>query len=456
MKKWMSKNRKVLGLFGIAFVMFVFWLFPYLGHNEVLSSKLIRPFEITGIILIGLGAGLSLSLKKDSYWFTILLVFTPFVFARPFSAKTIPWELIVAGALAVIGAIISLIRFKYKLKKGPFFIGLAIFAISCILGGALNFNELYLLQYVVISLIVTALLVLFVYLHSINSITFLDFSWIMFALGLYISMQCAAYLFTNHNFTEILSKKDLNVGWGISNNIATIMILLVPFTAYLIFHYQKWKTLFFAISVIPQSIAVIFTYSRGGLFAYILMLIAVFIYGFFVVKEKFTYFLLAMGAILSIFLILLVGMVFKPEVMNRFFDIMSINKLDMAPRIEIYKTYLSNLKPNFIFGKGLFEPFISHFDIDVPESGNYLWGHGTWIHCLYTTGIVGVGAWLFHTVQKYVYLLKEHSKESMIVFFAFIFSGLYGMIDVSFYFINYMILFIVILTMFKNKLVEGE
>jgi len=456
MKKWMSKNRKVLGLFGIAFVMFVFWLFPYLGHNEVLSSKLIRPFEITGIILIGLGAGLSLSLKKDSYWFTILLVFTPFVFARPFSAKTIPWELIVAGVLAIIGAIISLIRFKYELKKGPFFIGLVIFAISCILGGALNFNELYLLQYVVISLIVTALLVLFVYLHSINSISFLDFSWIMFALSLFISLQCVSYLFSYHNITELLTDKGLNVGWGVSNNVATIMILLVPFTAYLIFHYQRWKSMFFAILVIPQSIAVIFTYSRGGIFAYILMLIAVFIYGFFVVKDRFNYLLLAISAVLSIFLILAIGMIYKPEIMNKIFRMIGIDALDMRPRIQIYKTYLSNLKPDFIFGKGMFEPFLSHFEIEIPNGGDYLWGHGTWIHCLYTTGIVGVGAWLFHTVQKYVYLLKEHSKESMIVFFAFIFSGLYGMIDVSFYFINYMILFIVILTMFKNKLVEGE
>ncbi len=456
MKLWLNKHIKTIGLIGIALYMYLIWIFPYFGRFHLLSSSVIRPFEIIGVIIIGIAAGLLLAFKRDSYWFTALLVFTPFIFARPFTAKTIPWELIVAVCFAVAGLIISLIRFKFKLEQGPFFIGLAIFAISCISGGLFNFHKIYLLQFLVVSLMVVALLVLFIYLHSTCTISFLELSKIMFALAMFITMQCFAYLFTGSSFSQVLSYKGMDLGWGISNNVATIMVLVAPFTYYLVFYYQRWKGLLFAVLFIPQTIATIFTYSRGGIAAFVLMAFITYGYGFFVVKDRFTYFLLGAGAVVSVLLIISLGLAYKPEVMKKMFNIINVESGDMNARLDIYKTYLSHLKPNFFFGKGMFEPFNTHFDLGVPNGTNYLWGHGTWIHCLYTTGIFGLIAWLFHTISKYVFLLKEHSKETMIVFSAFFFSGLYGMIDVSFYFINYMVVFIIILSFFRKKDLKGE
>lgn len=456
MKLWLNKHIKTIGLIGIALFMYVIWLFPYFGRFHLLPSSIIRPFEIIGVILIGLAAGLVLSFKKDSYWFTILLVFTPFIFARPFSAKTIPWELIVAVVLAAVGLIVSLVRFKYELKQGPFFIGLALFGISCITGGLFNFHKIYFLQFLVVSFMVIGLLVLFIYLQSTCSISFLDLAKIMFTLGMFITMQCFAYLFTGNSVSQVLSYKGMDLGWGISNNVATIMALVTPFTFYLVLHYQKWKSLFFAILFIPQAIATIFTYSRGGIAAFVLMAVVTYAYGFFVAKDRFAYFLLGAGAIVSVCLIIALGLAFKPDVMKNMFRIIGVKPNDMNSRLDIYKTYMTNLKPNYFFGKGMFEPFNNHFSFGVPNGSNYLWGHGTWIHCLYTTGIFGLIIWLYHTLDKYIFLLKEHSKETMIVFFGFLCSGLYGMIDVSFYFINYMILFIVILSIFKQKKLKGE
>lgn len=456
MKLWLNKHIKTIGLIGIALFMYVIWLFPYFGRFHLLPSSIIRPFEIIGVILIGLAAGLVLSFKKDSYWFTILLVFTPFIFARPFSAKTIPWELIVAVVLAAAGLIVSLVRFKYELKQGPFFIGLALFGISCIAGGLFNFHKIYFLQFLVVSLMVIGLLVLFIYLQSTCSISFLDLAKIMFTLGMFITMQCFAYLFTGNSIAQVLSYKGMDLGWGISNNVATIMALVTPFTFYLVLHYQKWKSLLFAILFIPQAIATIFTYSRGGIAAFVLMAVVTYAYGFFVAKDRFAYFLLGTGVIVSVCLIIALGLAFKPDVMKNMFRIIGVKPNDMNSRLNIYKTYMINLKPNYFFGKGMFEPFNNHFSFGVPNGSNYLWGHGTWIHCLYTTGIFGVIIWLYHTLDKYIFLLKEHSKETMIVFFGFLCSGLYGMIDVSFYFINYMILFIVILSIFKQKKLKGE
>ena len=54
---------------------------------------------------------------------------------------------------------------------------------------------------------------------------------------------------------------------------------------------------------------------------------------------------------------------------------------------------------------------------------------------------------LYHLFIKYFYLFKNISAEKFILICSFLASGIYGMIDVSYFFINYMILFIVIVVL---------
>ena len=81
--------------------------------------------------------------------------------------------------------------------------------------------------------------------------------------------------------------------------------------------------------------------------------------------------------------------------------------------------------------------------IDVPE-GEFQWCHSTLLQAIYSGGIVGLIAILIHLFEKYFYLIKNMSIEKLVLIASFALSGIYGLFDVSYYFICYMVVIMII------------
>ncbi len=454
MKIWVKQHSEILSLACIAIIMYLFWLFPFLSYRDILSSSIRKPMEIIILIASGLSAALLTYFKKSSYWLLAFVAFIPFVFAHPFDANTVPWALYVAGGLAILGVIATMIRMRLKWKIGPFFFGLVALGASCLLGGFGKWEYYFWPQLVIVFFVVGGILFLYIFLSSMPHISVRKFAWIMVALGLFISLQSATYWLSSSNIKEALLTKHLTAGWGISNNIAVILLLLIPFLFYFMLQSRKWKSVLFMILAVGEMGIIGLSYSRGGIAAMVVMAIFAYIYCAIKTKEKKWYFISSISILLVFAILFIIFRFCYPGAFKRMIDLLFSRLEGLNGRIPIYKAFLRAMKKNFMFGNGLFGPF--YFSVDVGQ-GAYQWGHDTLLHTFYTLGLTGILAIFYHFYEKYMYLWKTRkSVFSVMVFLSFFGSGLYGLIDISYFFINYMVLLILILAILPNQEKEME
>lgn len=444
---FIKKNVKLISLCIASFVMFIFWLFPYLSNKLIISSKVAFPMECVVILIIGILACLSLIFLKDLYYLYFIIAFVPFVFARPFDAFTVPWSLFVAIGLCIVGIIVRIIRFGFKFKIKPFFYGIVALAFACLIGGIGNF-KVFKEQFLLMLVFCACLILLFVYFSSENNCEFKDFALILVSLGIFLSLQVLVNYAIKKDPYQAFLIKDIVVGWGISNNIAMILLLLLPFTFYFIFESDGIKHIVFTVIYAFQSACLLVTRSRGAIAVLPFLLLALFIYGVKKANNKklFIRSQLITAALAVVFIGVFVF--FHREGYKLLLNVFKSQITSFNGRFDIYKDVFSKMKNHYLFGYGLFAPFTNHVDV----SGNaYQWSHGTFFQTLYSLGCFGLICLCFHMFEKYFLLIRDRSLPAMIVFFSFIGSGLYGLIDVSYYFINYMILLILLLIVVPIK-----
>ena len=85
---------------------------------------------------------------------------------------------------------------------------------------------------------------------------------------------------------------------------------------------------------------------------------------------------------------------------------------------------------------------VYHSFTDNPD---YTWGHNTFLQTAYTLGIFGLIGMVYHHLEKYIFCLKKINLEKIIVLIGFVATDIYGFMDVSYFFINFMIVLIIIL-----------
>ena len=143
--------------------------------------------------------------------------------------------------------------------------------------------------------------------------------------------------------------------------------------------------------------------------------------------------------------------IYSQEILNSIIaNLTKINLDSINGRVPIYEKMLEELKSQPIFGFGMFHSFGQGGTEEIP----YLWGHNTFIHAAYTLGLLGFGAMVFHHIQKYLFCFKNRRFEKVVLFFSFLATDIYGFIDVSYFFINFMIVLLIILIMSDNSLRE--
>ena len=430
-------NKLYLVLVGVLF--FVFWMFGFLLENTILVENI-------ALLIIGLLVCASLIFTNKINNILIFLLLVPFMFARPLDPLSIPVMIYVACGLLVVGFVVHFIKTKPKFKQGTLLYGLCFLGLGMILGGISMKADFILYQVAIMLFVVIMFVIVYIYFTSTSEkIEFENIAFMITVLGVFISLQGVIFYLTHENLMEIITEKVMNVGWGSTNNIALMLLLTFPFTFYLYINANKSNVIPYLFSLILQAIIFIFTYSRGGYVAFAIELLLIFIFTLIINKANKIIVKRTINLYASCFalIVLLVTGIFliNKEYFNKFIDMVSHFDLDsLNGRLNVYKEVLKDMKSNLFFGKGV---LFSMFTIE-DEIQTYTWGHSTIIQTFTTMGILGTLGLLYHFFEKYYVLLRKPNPEKIVIFLSFLGSGLYGLVDVSYYFINYMVVLVVI------------
>ena len=434
-------------------LIFVFWLISYLSCEGKINPNTVNIVEWIEMIVIGVSFLLISVLSKELDPMTPIVMYTPFIYAHPFYVISMPYSLFLGIGCLVLGLIIHQIIYKPKLKFGRNFFGICALAVAMTLGGISTKAEYLKMQFFACLAIGSAILFLY-YSFSNNKYGFRGVSHNLNALGVLLVLQIATFFILSSNFVESFFTKCVSVGWGIENNTSLMLLLTIPFTVYLVVTSKKLMQVLYVILTVLQFSAILFTYSRGATAAIVLGLVVMIPVGLILTKDKLTY-SISLGVVILLFGGFFLVLYTKyHDYYEQFLDYaLRINIDNMNGRTPIYESIIASFKENPIFGKGMLSPFYNIIETGV---GEYQWGHSTFLHTLLTMGSFGVLALFYHFFEKYFYLIKKMNKEKFFVLMGFLLSEMYGMIDVSYYFINYMIVLIIALAIIENLIGKKE
>lgn len=454
-----SKKRNYILLMMILCV--IFWSITFILRQYKIDSTLV--FHIEGIELAILGILLfyNLVFKEDLSYFIISLFFSPFIFSKGFDALTIPIYLISALGIVILGFICRLFTLPFKFKFGKMFFGLLAIGISIILGGMFVTSQYSIPQLIVGFLVCTLILLIYSYLVSSNvDFNFKLIAYLMTMFGIMIILEEGIYIFSREHFADITTKMYIHLGWGGKNNFSLMLLFTMPFTFYLILkENNKYNMVLYQVAVILQAGGIFISYSRGCI------LIALFESLFYLIftyysfrKEKWK--LVTTTITLSITTIVIISLVISLElygikILNAINEIIlhGFNFSSLNNRFPIYNEVIKLWSKHPIFGYGILYPNTIEGHIDVAIN-DYQWAHSTLLHTLFISGLVGFSSIIFHLFEKYYSISRNINLEKFTLLIGYLFSEIYGIFDVSYYYINYMIV-LIILFVISEKYIDS-
>lgn len=209
------------------------------------------------------------------------------------------------------------------------------------------------------------------------------------------------------------TKDFIVTGWGISNNIAAMIVLTIPFAFYLACT-KKNSALYLSIASFFM-VGTILTLSRASFLVGIVIYIACWFICLFKAQNK-KAFRITSIVIISLLLIF-VAIFFKPiwEMCLRFLDIFRTDDngnlaFDDANRFKTYKTGLEIFANYPIFGGSFFARNFWPYQYSTLESFTSFFParwHNTIIQLLTSTGIVGFLAYAYHRVKTVLLIVKK-------------------------------------------------
>lgn len=432
----------------ISLIVLIFWFIPYLIQTRYFTTgTVVNALEGFGLILLALIALFVLILYKETYYSIPIITFVPFMFSHPFDVYTSPVCLYISIAILALGLIIHFIRFRTKLKFGHFLGGIILLGVGMMLGGINVKTDTRWINFLIVSGCVMGFIVLYVFLSSTIKISYENIARLMTYLGIILVMESMSYYIVKPGGISNLFSKGMNVGWGISNNVALILLFTSPFTLYLAISNEKKKCITYLLITILQFLIIVMTYSRGAILSLAIGICFMLPISIIKASDRKTFvkvILISIGVVVIGFVLFLI--IYK-EYASKFFDeLFRINLKDYNGRGPIYKQCIEIIKQYPIFGRGI----LSNFN----ESGTYIWGHSTYLQTAMTMGFVGVVLITIHMIQKYFYLARNIKLWQITTIFGLAMSDFYGLFDVSYYFVNYMLILVVVLVSIEGLIEE--
>lgn len=246
------------------------------------------------------------------------------------------------------------------------------------------------------------------------------------ALGIAIAIEFAIYIIT---YKGDVVGKDIELGWGVSNTIAMMLLLIMPITYSLYLNNQRNNFILFFVMI--DILLIIMMLSKGAYIALAIIILPLLIVSYCYVKERKK---LIIDWIFSVLILLLmVIFIFR-------FDILSIGIKEYLEkmhgrgwfndqaRIEIFKSGINLFKKYPLFGAGAYTG--SYYL--AKDAGPYLHYHNYLIQTLATLGILGLLSFGF-----YIFIIMKNCFKKnpyhLCTLFAIISMLIHGLVDNTWY-----------------------
>ncbi|HKL47644.1 MAG TPA: O-antigen ligase family protein [Candidatus Izemoplasmatales bacterium] len=346
------------------------------------------------------------------------------------SLETIPIYLFILPVILGIAFILHYIIYHEKWVKGKLTIPLLLMLVAMIFS---IFNtEIFDINYGFY--LVIGLFYVLIYIFFIQTIKGDNLNYILrlfMVLGLLISAQVFIYYLNSDDVLTALESKSINLGWGISNFVATYLIVFISAS----FYYIKTRKLKLITTLIItfEIIMLLFTLSRGGVLAFVTMFPLLIFYLYHGQKNKLTISLYLM--ILAIIL----GIIFSLQTdyfMPLFERFKNLDIKEGNGRVELWVQAYHKFRAYPIVGAGLF----------ARVEGDYFgFYHNTVMHTLASLGLVGLVSLLWQMVVVLKIFMKNINLEKGILLIALIGANLHGMVDNVYFMPQFMILFFIVI-----------
>ena len=423
----------------------------YTISNKYLEESLSNLIYKLGMTLYGFFILFSFILSKNSFYgvsgFVITFLFTE----KGFTNYTNISLLTNLFILTILGFIIHLFKYKPKFYLGHYTLSTLIFLFSISISGLFvkEYDPLYNVStpwymFPLVLILGTVLILLLNYFESTNKSSIYDISIYFKSFIILISYEILFFLIFNldGNINKFFESKHIYSGIGSPNTIAIILTLTIPFMLYYSFHYHKLiNTIFFYLNYL----LILLTMSRGAIIITTLLSISYYIYLFIRNISNYKNNLLYHIPITLLFsLSILIFSLTNQEAISSFNSIMFSSLSSISGRIPLWEYVLTHWTTNPIFGIGIISNSNWHLDTQ-----NFQFAHSTILHTLFMTGLFGLLGLFIHLLDKYTYIYKTKKYTSLFLMF-YLYSGIYGLIDVTYYNIHYTLILLVIMYFYSS------
>ncbi|MDD4987738.1 MAG: O-antigen ligase family protein [Candidatus Izemoplasmatales bacterium] len=350
------------------------------------------------------------------------------------SMELIPLYIYLVPVALVGGIVAHIIRFRVNIFKGKMTMGIGIMFLAMLLS-TINAEHVD-INYLFYALI--GLTYAFVYFYFVNSLEGNHTDYLirmMVILGFLIVSQVLVYYLRVDDVILALEHKTITLGWGISNYVATYLIMFIPMAFY---YARKQKINFpWILLIVIEIMALFFTLSRGGIVAFLATLPFLIVYLFKTNTWK-SSLISFIGVIAVIGLIIII---FK-DLFLAIFDRFAVLLLDDTGRIEIYIDAWETFKEKPLFGAGIFAR--------VDEFGNFRMFHNTILHVMACFGLVGLVGLVIQVIMMFRIILTRINEKTVILGIAVLGAHIHGMVDNVYLMPQFMILFFLIIAVMEN------
>lgn len=387
--------------------------------------------DMIGVMVLSSLAFFVLIFKRNSIHSIPIFFNMLFVVSRTdWAIETLPLYLYMIPILAVLGFIIHYLRFHDKWIHGHLMLPIMLLFIGMILTVINNgiIDRFYLIY------IAFGLFYLLFYLFFLQTLKGDQLEYLIklfFVLGILVSAEVLYHYLSGGDIAEALRDDRVHLGWGLSNYVATYLIIFIPAA----FYFIKTKPLKFvsAIVVAFEIMMLLFTLSRGGVLAFTILSPFLIIYIYHGQKSKFRvtmYLLLIAICLVSVF-------VFRTEFFQPLFErFKELDFTDGSGRVDIWIHAYNVFREHPLLGAGLLARF---------EDGSFHFFHNTVLHTLASFGLIGLASLIWQLAEVLIMFIKKSNVQKVALFLALLGANIHGMVDNVYYQLQFMAIFFVII-----------
>ena len=387
--------------------------------------------SVTGMVALLLIGSVILIFNKDILPLLPCLIYTIYCTSNS-NILSIKSNIIIFVIVCLIFSICLIAHFfiyKPKFKLFKLTIPLILVSLALFLGGIgfLSFKEYFkgitfMLSLGPLLLFLYYFIMLFLSPPSwVNARNYL--CYIMIVLGVVVLGQFAMFVIRADLPILDLIRVVMDVGWGNRNGIAMTLVLCFPCAFYIAFGKKRMAVPFYLLSFIMYFV-VIFIYSRGGVVASSITMLALVIYSTIKAPNKSYFF----NSIAIVIIILSIFAIISPDTILAIIDkLTSFDGIGSSGRDSLFKEAYKLFIENPIFGAGV--GYIGNI-FSVPEFCMY-WFHSTLFQVIGNMGLVGIIAYSIFYITRGITMFSSLKPFNILLSMAIIGFEIHSMVDVG-------------------------